>query len=231
MSYKPRRRSTDARRAAWPPAWLANDPQESQLQKPADFREIPRPVPFRDVASEIGERLKIKALATDVDGVLYRSRLEARWATFFSTAGILFSYEPEGYDLGEGLCYLVDFWLPTQKIWIEVKPEPPSPLESTKAMRLAMMMQRPVFIFYGPFANQFREECMIPAMKFFPDATQDDGYFWCECPQCGWLGIEFEARAGRLPCKCHKRNDRTHNGHSDILTKAYRAARTRRFVQ
>ena len=28
-----------------------------------------------------------------------RSRLEARWAVFFDTAGIAWQYEPEGFDL------------------------------------------------------------------------------------------------------------------------------------
>ena len=41
----------------------------------------------------------------------FRSRLEARWAVFFDACGVAWEYEPEGYDLGGGLCYLPDFLL------------------------------------------------------------------------------------------------------------------------
>jgi len=54
---------------------------------------------------------KIKAIQTEYNGYLFRSRLEARWAVFFDFCGIDYEYEPEGYDLGNGLTYLPDFLL------------------------------------------------------------------------------------------------------------------------
>ena len=54
---------------------------------------------------------EIKALQTKYKGYLFRSRLEARWAVFFDSCGIEYEYEPEGYDLGNGLMYLPDFLL------------------------------------------------------------------------------------------------------------------------
>ena len=53
----------------------------------------------------------MKAIQTQYKGYLFRSRLEARWAVFFDACGIDFEYEPEGYDLGNGLMYLPDFLL------------------------------------------------------------------------------------------------------------------------
>jgi len=47
--------------------------------------------------------------------------LEARWAVFFDTYGLLSDYEPEGFALPE--LYLPDFWLPQVHMWAEVKPE------------------------------------------------------------------------------------------------------------
>jgi hypothetical protein len=55
--------------------------------------------------------MKIKAVETEYNGYLFRSRLEARWAVFFDACGIDYEYEPEGYDLGNGLMYLPDFLL------------------------------------------------------------------------------------------------------------------------
>lgn len=53
----------------------------------------------------------IKAIQTQYNGYLFRSRLEARWAVFFDACGVEYEYEPEGYNLGNGLMYLPDFLL------------------------------------------------------------------------------------------------------------------------
>ena len=53
----------------------------------------------------------LKAIETIYRGVRFRSRLEARWAVFFDACGIEWEYEPEGYDLGDGVWYLPDFRL------------------------------------------------------------------------------------------------------------------------
>lgn len=64
----------------------------------------------------------IKPIETHYKGYRFRSRLEARWAIFFDTLGIEYQYEPEGFELGDGLRYLPDFWLPELRYWIEIKP-------------------------------------------------------------------------------------------------------------
>ena len=51
----------------------------------------------------------IKPIETLYKGYRFRSRLEARWAVFFDTLGVEWEYEPEGFDLGDGLYYLPDF--------------------------------------------------------------------------------------------------------------------------
>ena len=66
---------------------------------------------------------EIKPIETVYKGYRFRSRLEARWAVFFDNLGIVWEYEKEGFDLGEGIYYLPDFWLPEVKMWAEVKPE------------------------------------------------------------------------------------------------------------
>jgi len=52
---------------------------------------------------------EIRPIETYYDGHWYRSRLEARWAVVFNYLGVDFEYEPEGFDLGNGLKYLPDF--------------------------------------------------------------------------------------------------------------------------
>jgi hypothetical protein len=63
--------------------------------------------------------MTIAAIQTQYNGVLFRSRLEARWAVFFDTLGIKYCYEAEGYSLPSGN-YLPDFYIPNQR-WFQHK--------------------------------------------------------------------------------------------------------------
>lgn len=78
----------------------------------------------------------IKPIETEYKGYRFRSRLEARWAVFFDACGVKWEYEPEGFDLGDGLYYLPDFLLHNvytyhgrddgvyfdyDNLWVEVK--------------------------------------------------------------------------------------------------------------
>lgn len=66
----------------------------------------------------------IKAIETSYAGCRFRSRLEARWAVFFDRMGIRWDYETQGYMVGPEGCdrpYLPDFWLPVERLWVEVK--------------------------------------------------------------------------------------------------------------
>lgn len=53
----------------------------------------------------------IKPIEPEYKGYRFRSMLEARWAVFFDACGATWEYEPEGFDLGDGLYYLPDFLL------------------------------------------------------------------------------------------------------------------------
>lgn len=68
----------------------------------------------------------MKAIETKYKGYRFRSRLEARWAVFFDALGIKWEYEPEGFELGGGVRYLPDFFLPgfgnAKGMYVEVKP-------------------------------------------------------------------------------------------------------------
>ena len=64
---------------------------------------------------------KIASIETIIDGIRYRSRTEARWATFFATLGIAYAYEPERIQLSNDESYLPDFYLPDFCAYFEVK--------------------------------------------------------------------------------------------------------------
>lgn len=64
----------------------------------------------------------VKPIETIYNGYRFRSRLEARWAVYFDLIGIKYNYEPNGFVLSNGKCYLPDFYLPTVEAYVEIKP-------------------------------------------------------------------------------------------------------------
>jgi len=63
----------------------------------------------------------IKAIETEYNGCLYRSRLEARWAVFFDNLNLKYVFEKEGFEIDEER-YLPDFWINDWNCWVEIKP-------------------------------------------------------------------------------------------------------------
>jgi hypothetical protein len=182
----------------------------------------------------------IKAIDTVFDGNRFRSRLEARWATFFKTLGIRYEYEKEGYDLGEAGWYLPDFWLPEQKSWIEVKPyiEDIKELKSAiqKCGALAHMQGNSVLMLTG---EPYYERHLIYLWLF---AQRGYGAFYGtapidfeECEYCHTLlmgapeaGISFSWKPDSQLCS---EDGGWHKGNREgaRLLQAYAAARQARF--
>lgn len=68
----------------------------------------------------------MQPIETHYKGYRFRSRLEARWAVFFDHLRLSWEYEPEGFDLGDGVWYLPDFKVTERNgatTWYEIKPE------------------------------------------------------------------------------------------------------------
>ena len=82
------------------------------------------------------------------NGYHFRSRLEARWAVFFTSLGIAFEYEPEGFDLPSGR-YLPDFLLPHVGMFAEVKPQALTPAEKRLCVELVRATGRPCLYLVG----------------------------------------------------------------------------------
>jgi galactose-1-phosphate uridylyltransferase len=64
----------------------------------------------------------MKAIETEYKGILFRSRLEARWAIFFDALKLEWVYEPDCFVLSNNQKYTPDFYIPKYKLYIEVKP-------------------------------------------------------------------------------------------------------------
>lgn len=195
-----------------------------------------------------------KAIETVYDGYRFRSRIEAKWATFFNALGIKYEYEKETYDLGKTL-YLPDFWLPEHGCWVEVKGAFPSPGDVEKAALLADETETGVFIFFGtiPYPDRSfkssepvevslegdksawakdHSSCMgeaILVMGMMDEAGSTTGLYthqrWLQCPMCRTLFIDgYPLSRG---CDCDSPDAITHD--TPQLMSAYAAARQARF--
>jgi hypothetical protein len=94
----------------------------------------------------------IKAIPVWLNGYRFRSKLEGRWAAFFNDIGIEYDYEPQGFKLKDGTCYLPDFWLPWCRVFAEVKPTDPTPEERLKC-ELTVMATGGLFLYLAGYPD------------------------------------------------------------------------------
>jgi len=96
------------------------------------------------VAQDSHNAMGIKPIETRAYGHRFRSRLEARWAVFFTELGCSWQYEPEGFELPYSGFYLPDFLVSgfpdrPQQIWVEVKATAPNSHEINKLRELCCL--------------------------------------------------------------------------------------------
>lgn len=145
----------------------------------------------------------IKAIETHYNGHRFRSRLEARWAVFFDSLGISWEYEKEGFNV-DGTWYLPDFYLPHLDLWIEIKPGDPEHWPSHVVFDSDEWDKNFIVLIGKPWVDPtMGQRDWIGQEDFgYSGVIAGDTYYrWCECPDCGFIGIEFDGRSDRLACK------------------------------
>jgi hypothetical protein len=193
----------------------------------------------------------IPAVQTWYNGFFHRSRLEARWATFFKTMDIEYEYEIETYNLYEAGYYLPDFWLPHYRAWVEIKGTQPTQKEREKLRALTEMTDSYGYIFSGQIEVPSINDLINPATrvyarrghfqaKLFDDFSPinktnvaacayvsgkelHDNYRWSVCFSCGKPAI----CANGYMCKCG--NTSINYNNLVKLVDAYKTARAARF--
>lgn len=190
--------------------------------------------------------LHIPAIQTRYHGYHFRSRLEARWAVFFETMAVQWTYEPEGFELPSGRRYLPDFHIAGVG-WIEIKPK----LDNWDGMpwlregSLEEEFFTPTMLTatsHGPFPPG---GCIVGEPGHVIDGDQrssyagavwgDTCYYFCECPACGALGFQFSGNSARNShrpaCGAFEPGGGNPNPNSPRLQGAYDAARSARFIR
>lgn len=171
------------------------------------------------------------AIETWYRGYRFRSRLEARWAVFFTEAGIPFEYETQGYAF-DGQFYLPDFWLPVQNCWCEIKPADPSAEESYKAERVGDGTGKRFYVLVGdpmPKSEVQTLHHLTPGADrhYLVSPEWDAGHLWAQCSSCKAIALTFDGREDYIRCECSGKR-KYHHDTPDLLI-AYRMARAERF--
>lgn len=65
--------------------------------------------------------MRIQSTRTRYRDTWFASTLEADWAATFDSLGWYWQYEPVAVKLPDGSSYRPDFYLPSQRVWAEVK--------------------------------------------------------------------------------------------------------------
>ena len=129
--------------------------------------------------------MTVKAIETEYNGYRFRSRLEARWAVFFDEIGIEYQYEPEGFDLGNGIYYLPDFYIPEADAWIEIKGKYPTKTELEKMhlfCKQACANGTKFRILYGQIPQAPRYYLPVPKNEWVGRCFKTDNY---QIERCG----------------------------------------------
>jgi hypothetical protein len=197
--------------------------------------------------------MTIKAIETRYNGYRFRSRLEARWAVFFDALGIAYEYEKEGFDLGDGLWYLPDFWLSEYGYWFEVKGKKPEQRERYVAARLAVQTKGRAIIRWGEcwYSREYNgemftytdsphnaimlDECGDELLTIFtgiklPHCDFSPDFNIRECPTCGGIDLTHTISDWAGRCKHSISSAQWDSSCSTPrLMEAYTAARQARF--
>jgi hypothetical protein len=166
----------------------------------------------------------MKALPTEYDGILYRSRTEARWAVFFDQLEIKHLYEDQGFAV-DGIGYLPDFLLPSQAIIAEVKPSfdaDPEGVQKLRNLIAARGMERGVVL---PAIESGDMHLLLMGPDGHGETWEDDRGTWLMCPDGYHFDIQPYPERG---CKnCRTGNDCWYD--AEEIRRPYAFARNYRF--
>ena len=160
----------------------------------------------------------MKPIPTIFRGITYRSRLEARWQCFFDSINLSAQYEPEGFVLESGTCYLPDFWLPQVRMFAEIKPEYLTPSEQFKCEGLTAGTHSACLFLIG-----------APALQAYRATTWDCGEVTTATYSLDIHMHEKQFWGGRLYCEPAYRVPACPTQFSPEYLAAVNAARVERF--
>ena len=162
----------------------------------------------------------MKAIETFYQGRYFRSRLESRWAVWFTEMAVKWDYEIVGYSIGD-IRYLPDFYLPECDLHIEVKPRIITLAEKVRLDKIKNQWAKAAFgIIQGePAFGQY---------EFWLSTGAENlrgPFSFAQCRRCSGLSYNGDTEWGNLgPHACGDTNERRPIKDGDKITAAYHTA-------
>lgn len=153
----------------------------------------------------------IQPIPTEYGGTLYRSRLEATWASTLDGFGIEFEYETVRLDLGFGVTYLPDLILRELKTVIEVKGAHMKRAEKTMVLASQLASDDAAedwIVIFGWAPAPCGEPGRPPYFMRWSDAHGGNSLF-VTCRHCG----ASQWSRPRISIACRKCGERMGDGH------------------
>jgi hypothetical protein len=157
----------------------------------------------------------MKAIPTNYNGVTYKSRLEAKWARFFTLIGI-FDFEYENVKIEHnGKEYIPDFYLYgfyyVGLVAVEVKPCLPSAQYCDYLMDVTQELEADLILVIGE-PNAFQKGFFIPGKNTLKktglaERKMFEGFRFTECNNCGYFKIVDWGCYTYCDCVCHQNRD------------------------
>lgn len=117
------------------------------------------PTPSQSFATTSSPPAWMRAIPTTLSGIQFRSRLEAKFARLLQLLRIRYVYEPMRHVKSGGGTYTIDFFLPEQQLYVELKPKRPHIEEEARCEEMSAQGFR-VALMYGSslYKPPFRSE-------------------------------------------------------------------------
>lgn len=158
----------------------------------------------------------IKSIPTEYDGIMYKSKLEAKWALFFDLINIQHWYEGVQWLGDDGATYTPDFMIlngisrgDTNHLkypFIEIKPIAPSANFLRKVLNARDISKSDLFICVGEPSFYQPNGIWITTSLVANTSLSVDGFMFHRCPDCGvytpdvlYDGVPI---AGESTCGC-----------------------------
>ncbi len=170
--------------------------------------------------------LHTEVIQTLYNGIIYRSRTEARWAVFFDKLGWNAEYEPEGYDL-DGQWYLPDFYVPEINSFCLIKGDEFNYIEREKARKLGILTQKNILVLIGtPSPVSMKNMLFLPPVShqaWLASDPRKDNFWYLGNFTGNDSGEVYFERLGRGVLFLGERVSKS------TIVDAFNAARTERF--
>lgn len=146
--------------------------------------------------------MRVKAIPKWYRNIRFRSTLEADWAATFDSWGWAWQYEPVGVDLPDGTWYRPDFYLPSQRVWCEVKGPHNERIVKPALLHEALAVDE--WEWDADLVVILRAPGPGDVAQWEPVAAGQDIVI-VDCPVCQHTG--FMDRNGLWSCRRHMRSD------------------------